>query len=88
MSSGPTTLTEQDRVHLAREAFGRYYAMCFWSWSRQTEITPALLPNVAHALRSYGGRRQFILSEQICPSTTYKERYLRRYAPNATPTAT
>ena len=76
------------RLQLARDAFQRYYAMCFWSWPRDTVITPALLPNVAHALRSYGGRRQWLLSESICPSTLYRARYLPRYARGDTPTAT
>ena len=76
------------RMALAREVFGRRFAMCFWSWSRETVITPELLPNVAHALRQYGGRAEFILSERICPSTLYKARYLPRYARAATRTAT
>ena len=76
------------RLELAREAFARYYAMCFWSWARDTVITPDLLPNVAHALRTSGGRRQWLLSEKICPSTLYKARYLPQYAPGVTPTAT
>lgn len=76
------------RLCLARDAFDRYYAMCFWSWSRDTVITLDLLPNVAHALRSYGGRQQWILSDAICPSTLYKARYLPRYARDDTPTAT
>ena len=85
----PSAVTSLDeRIRLARDAFARFYAMCFWSWPPDTEITPELLPNVAHALRSHGGRAQFILSEQICPSTTYKERYLPRYERDATPTAT
>jgi hypothetical protein len=76
------------RLSLARDAFERYYAMCFWSWSRDTVITPDLLPNVAHALRSYGGRQQWILSDSICPSIFYKARYLPHYARADTPTAT
>ena len=88
-SDGPVVLDDlEERLPLARAAFARYYAMCFWSWSRDTVITPALLPNVAHALRSYGGRRQWILSELICPSTLYRARYLPHCARNATPTAT
>jgi hypothetical protein len=78
----------EDRVQVARDAFTRSYAMCFWSWSRDVVITPELLPNIAHALRSYGGRREWMLSEVICPSTLYRERYLPHCARNATPTAT
>ena len=76
------------RLQMARDAFTRYYAMCFWSWARDTVMTPDLLPNVAHALRTSGGRRQWLLSEMICPSTLYKARYLPRYARDVTPTAT
>ncbi len=78
----------EERLRLAREAFAQYYALCFWSWSRDTVITPSLLPNVAHALRNNGGRRQWILSEVICPSTLYRARYLPRYARDVIPTAT
>jgi len=76
------------RLARAREAFARHYAMCFWSWSRDTVITPDLLPNVAHALRSHGGREQVILAEAICPWTLYSRRYSPRYARGETPTAT
>lgn len=78
----------EERLRLAREAFSRYYPICFWSWPRETQITPELLPNVAHALRNNGGRAQFVLSERICPSTLYKARYSARYEPDDTPTAT
>lgn len=84
----PATADLDARLGLARDAFARYYALCFWSWSRDTIITPDLLPNVAHALRNYGGRRQWVLSELICPSTLYRARYLPRYARDDTPTAT
>jgi hypothetical protein len=76
------------RLRLAQEVFGRRYAMCFWSWPRDTVVTPDLLPNVAHALRQYGGKAEMLLSEQICPSTLYKARYLPRYARDDSRTAT
>ena len=88
-ANDPTALDDVEaRLQAAKDAFERYYAMCFWSWPRDTVITPALLPNVAHALRSYGGRRQWLLAESICPSTLYKARYLPHYGPGGTPTAT
>jgi hypothetical protein len=80
--------TVEERVALAQAAFTRWYAVCFWSWPENTVVTPELLPSVAHALRNYGGRTQWILSEDICPSMTYNERYSPRYAPVVTPTAT
>ena len=88
VSSDPVEHDLEERLGLAREVFARRYALCFWSWPRDIEITPELLPNVAHALREYGGRAEVILSEAICPSTLYKERYLPRYARDVTPTAT
>ncbi len=78
----------EERLRLAREVFARRYALCFWSWPRDIEITPELLPNVAHALREHGGRAEMILSEAICPSTLYRARYLPRYARDVTPTVT
>lgn len=87
-SADITELGLEERLGLAREAFARCYAKCFWSWARDTVITPDLLPNVAHALRESGGRAELLLSERICPSTTYRKRYLPRYAPIVTPIAT
>lgn len=77
-----------ERLRLAREVFARDYARCFWSWPRETVMTPELLPNVAHALRNYGVRGQWLLSERICPPTIYRLRYLPRYARGVTPTVT
>lgn len=88
VQSRASTADLDTRLALARDAFERFRAMCFWSWPRDILITPDLLPNIAHALRQHGGRAQFILSEKICPSTIYKSRYLPRYAPVATRTAT
>jgi hypothetical protein len=93
MTEGPGVPPEpaadlEERLELARDAFMRYYAMCFWSWSRETVITPGLLPNIAHALRSSGGRQQWVLSEVICPSTLYRARCLPRYARSVIPIVT
>jgi hypothetical protein len=77
-----------ERLALAQTAFENYYPMCFWSWPRDTRVTEAILPNVAHALRSQGGRKQFLLSAKICPMTIYRARYLPRFAAEETPTAT
>lgn len=84
--SGELPLAE--RLALAQAAFDDYYPMCFWSWDPKTRVTEALLPNVAHELRLNGGRRQFLLSAKICPSTTYRKLYLPRYADSEIPTAT
>ncbi len=77
-----------ERLALAQAAFDEFYPMCFWSWARDTQVTEAMLPNIAHALRSQGGRRQFLLSAKLCPSTTYRALYLPRFADGEIPTAT
>jgi hypothetical protein len=77
-----------ERLALAQAAFDDFFPMCFWSWDPKTRVTEETLPNVAHALRSQGGQRQFLLSVKICPSTIYRAQYLTRFADDETPTAT
>lgn len=77
-----------ERLALAQSAFDELFVKCFWSWDPKTRVTEALLPGVAHALRSQGGRREFLLSTKLCPSTIYKEHYLPRFADSEAPTAT
>ena len=77
-----------ERLALAQAAFDEFYPMCFWSWDPATRVTEDMLPNVANALRTNGGRRQFLLSKKLCPSTIYRARYLPQYADEETPTAT
>ena len=88
VSAGVAEYDLEECLRLAREVIARRYALCFWSWPRDIDITPELLPNVAHALREHGGRAEVILSEAICPSTFYRARYLPRYARDVTPTVT
>lgn len=77
-----------ERIALAQRLFDELYAKCFWSWDPETKVTGELLPGVANALRSLGGRREFLLSVKVCPSTTYRRLYLPRYAASEIPTAT
>jgi hypothetical protein len=77
-----------ERLALAQAAFDDFFPMCFWSWDPKTRVTEAMLPSIAHELRSNGGRRQFLLSARICPSTTYRALYLPRFAGDEIPTAT
>jgi hypothetical protein len=77
-----------ERIALAQRLFDELYAKCFWSWDPKTKVTEDLLPSVANALRTNGGRREFLLSVKICPSTIYRKLYLPRYADSGIPTAT
>ena len=88
MPSAETDLPLPERLALAQQVFRDHYGACFWSWAPDTVVTEALLPGIAHALRLNGGREHFLLSARLCPSTTYREKYLPRCAPTGTPTAT
>lgn len=84
-AEGPAPLAE--RLTHAQRVFDELHAKCFWSWDPRTRITEEMLPSVAHALRTQGGRREFLLSTKPCPSTTYRELYLPRYAGKEAPKA-
>jgi len=77
-----------ERIALAQRLFEELYAKCFWSWDPKTTVTEDMLPSVANALRTNGGRCEFLLSVKICPSTIYRKLYLPRYADSGIPTAT
>lgn len=74
--SGGPLLPLADRLLLAQRLFEEQYPRCFWSWDPRTRITEDLLPGVARALRTQGGKRELLLSTKLCPSMTYRQRYL------------
>ena len=61
------TLSEIDRLQLARQAFADYYTRCFWYMRRDLEIGVGDIPEIARGLRLHGGRQGFILAARLCP---------------------
>ena len=61
------TLSETERLQLARQAFVDYYARCFWYMRRDLEVGVADIPEIARGLRLHGGRQGFILAARLCP---------------------
>ena len=61
------TLSETERLQLARQAFADYYARCFWYLRRDLEIGVGDIPEIARGLRLHGGRQGFILAARLCP---------------------
>ena len=61
------TLSEIERLQLARQAFADNYARCFWYMRRDLEIGIGDIPEIARGLRLHGGRQGFILAARLCP---------------------
>ena len=55
-----------DRLTLAREAFARYRAMCFWFVRPDFTVTEATIDLVIRGLRQSGDREAFLLAERLC----------------------
>jgi len=61
------TLSETERLQLARQAFADYYARCFWYMRRDLEIGVGDISEIARGLRLHGGQQGFILAARLCP---------------------
>ncbi len=59
------TLTPAERLELANQLYREFHTRCFWHAPRDLVITEDLVPFVVKGLRTYGGRRGFILSGKL-----------------------
>lgn len=50
----------------AQEIFHRYHAQCFWHYDTGLEINEENIQLVIDGLRKYGGRKGFLLAEELC----------------------
>lgn len=55
------------RVREARRAFKRFYALCFWSFDPNYNITLDDVDWVAEKLKTFGGREGWELGSKLCP---------------------
>jgi hypothetical protein len=60
------SLEEIERLQLAAQAFGEFYAECFWYLRPDLPIDEAAIPEIVRGLRRHGGRRGFLLAARLC----------------------
>jgi hypothetical protein len=60
MVADSNNVTDETRLERARRVYRQYYAMCFWHWRRDLEITEADIPALVKALRTNGNRQAFV----------------------------
>ena len=62
-SCGPSDMA---RLRVARRAFRRFHAQCFWFLRADLEISLEDLPTIVDGLRKNGGRTGFLLAAKLC----------------------
>jgi hypothetical protein len=62
-----TPQNQYERLELANELFREFHTRCFWHSPHDLVITEELIPFVVKGLRTYGGRRGFVLAEKLQP---------------------
>jgi hypothetical protein len=63
----PTPRNRDERLELANQLYREFRTRCFWHSPRNLLITEDLIPFVVKGLRTYGGRRGFILAGKLRP---------------------
>jgi hypothetical protein len=63
----PTPRNRHERLELANKLYHEFHTRCFWHSPRDLVITEELTPFVVKGLRTYGGRRGFILAAKLQP---------------------
>ena len=66
VSSAIPSAPTPDRLTLARDAFARYRAMCFWFVRPDFIVTEATIDVVIRGLRQSGDREAFVLADKLC----------------------
>lgn len=56
-------------LELANQLYREFHTRCFWHCPRDLVVTEELVPFVVKGLRTYGGRRGFILAAKIQPQS-------------------
>lgn len=61
----PTPGDQSERLKLARDLYREFYSQCFWHCPEELDLTDDHIPMVVEGLRTYGGRRGFVLSGKL-----------------------
>lgn len=59
-------LSSEAKVALAKDAFRRFYAKCFWYMREDFVVTTSTLPLVIHGLRQNGNRETYAIVDRLC----------------------
>jgi hypothetical protein len=62
----PASISEEERLRLAQEAFRRYRIRCFWFMRDDLTVTRAELPLVIEGLKLHGGHEGWHLAQVLC----------------------
>ncbi len=60
------SLSEEERLRLAQEAYVRYRTRCFWFMKSDLKITPDDLPLIIEGLKLNGGHEGWKLAHALC----------------------
>ena len=60
------TLTNEERLRRAQEAYKDFYLQCFWSMPEDLVITDETLPLVIDGLKLDGGHKGWRLAHSLC----------------------
>lgn len=63
-----------DQLDLANQLYREFHTRCFWHSPRDLVITEELIPFVVKGLRTYGGRRGFLLASKLGPKPSPSEK--------------
>lgn len=69
MNAAETTsdsLSMEEKLALAREAFRKYQSSCFWFLRDDLEVTEQNLATIIKGLRSHGDRAAFLTAAKLC----------------------
>ena len=70
----PTPRNLHERLELANQLYREYHTRCFWHCPQDLVITEELIPFVVKGLRTYGGRRGFLLASKLLPEAAHTSR--------------
>lgn len=61
----PATLTPEERLHFAQEAYRDYRGPCFWSMPYTLVVTETNLPLIINELKVWGGHNGWKLAHAL-----------------------
>ena len=62
----PSLLTNDERLHLAQQAYGEYRTRCFWFMPKDLVVTEENFPLIIEGLKLDGGHKGWKLAHSLC----------------------